>query len=186
MDHALASLARECQLIHKLIYRNRNQQHSQMSFQLLRRVYRYTNRLEALKIVELVEMFRGTLPSTKRAGEEGDGLMKGKLLPALPVITHLLKTLLSSSELCKYLTSFCEDVYLRIAADIGKALFMGLNVVAIAAVCRVNVLVQCLFGALTHCYASWRPAIGWVQTVRYREENRTGAKEIEDVHRQVD
>ncbi len=114
-----------------------------------------------------MDKFRDTLPSAKRAYEDNEGLMKGKFMPSLSIIKFFLESLLSTAQISKTLIALCRKAYERITADISKALFMSLNVVGVAIVSRIATLLECLFAASTHCYAAWRPAMAWVQAVRF-------------------
>ena len=112
-----------------------------------------------------MDEFRDTLPSTKKAYEQNDGMMMGNAMPSIIVIKYFLESLLAAAQLSKLLLTLCEKAYLRMQADLAQALFMSFNLTGVAIVSRISALAESILSACTHCYSSWRPAMLWVQSV---------------------
>jgi hypothetical protein len=162
----------ETKILSRLLYRNKNQFRSQEFFQLLEGLKRYLARLHSLSITELLDQFKEALPSTKKAYEMNDGLMKGSSFPSLSVIVAFLDTLLLSARLSKEVVGFAQAAYCKLTAQIARGLFMHINLVSLSIVCRLSSIAQCFFAAVTHCFTAWRSATDWVQSVSARTSCR--------------
>ena len=114
-----------------------------------------------------MDKFRDLLPSTKLAYEHNDGLMTGNAMPSLAVIKFFLESPLAAAQLSKLLMNLCEKAYLQMQANLTHALFMSFNLVGISIAARLSALGESLLAACTHCYSAWRPAMLWVNSVRF-------------------